>query len=229
MARSARPVIPPLVISSTRYQVSAARRLPAPGSITNCWERLVAVGSGSGPAGLRRVRRTGSRPGAGHWRRRARWSRPADRRSPAARKLVSSWLVVRAPRMVELTPGRAVTQAIATSAMDTPRCSAICCTASMTLPGAVGCRVGRRPPCPGPGPRRASWRRPGAGRAGTCRTASHRRAGSRAAGQGRSRGRRARSPTRSRGPAGCTAAGSSPARPRSGRGPGARPWSAASQ
>ena len=46
--------------------------------------------------------------------------------------------MVRAPRIVEVTPGRSVTQASATSAIDTPRASATFCTASMIVPGALG-------------------------------------------------------------------------------------------
>ena len=52
------------------------------------------------------------------------------------------------------------------------------------VPGARRCRGGRRPPCRGPGPPRGGWRRPGARPAGTCPTASRRRAGSTAAARG---------------------------------------------
>ena len=150
-------------------------------------------------------------------RRAGRWPRPgprSPRRSGAGRRrarLASSCSRVRAPRIVEVTPGRSVTQASATSAIETPRSSATVCTASMTsqvrsVPRAVLGLHAR-----GPGPRRAGWRRSAARRAGTSRTASRRRAGSTAAARARRRARPARSPTRSRARSGCTAAAGSPA------------------
>ena len=87
---------------------------------------------GCGSAGRRPSRRTGSRGRAGRW---PRPGPPSPRPSGADRRPAgwsSSWSSVRAPRIVEVTPGRSVTQASATSAIDTPRPSATRCTASIT-------------------------------------------------------------------------------------------------